>query len=86
MSERERERGEGFLRNEWDILIKGELRQTQKLSGFVNAFHPAAPGSNPEHTIYAFHDQIDLLNSSYYVCRFLKFSLKMNQNLKCNKI
>ena len=25
-----------------------------KLSGFVCAFHPATPGSNPKHTIYAF--------------------------------
>ena len=36
-----------------------------KLSGFVRAFHPAAPGSNSKHTIYAFIN----LNLSYNILK-----------------
>ena len=29
-------------------------QQLPQLSGFVCAYHPVAPGSNPKHTIYPF--------------------------------
>ena len=34
------------------------LLEPQQLSGLICAFHPAAPGSSPKHTIYAFYSQI----------------------------
>ena len=35
-------------------LNSGNDAIAQLLSGFVYIFHPAAPGSSPKHTIYAF--------------------------------
>ena len=35
----------------------------QKLSGFVCAYHPAVPGSNPMHTINACSIYVQILNS-----------------------
>ena len=36
------------------LRIISLLKYTPLLSGFVCAFHPAALGSNPKHTIYVF--------------------------------
>ena len=46
----------------------------QLLSGLVCAFHPAAPGSTPKHTIYAF-----IIYSQ--ICAIIVFALwEKNEN------
>ena len=44
-----------LLKTIWEeVSIKLKQGVPPQLSGFVRAFHPAAPGSIPKHTIYAF--------------------------------
>ena len=45
---------------------------TPLFSGFVCAFHPAVPGSNPKHTIYAF-------SILYYICHCIEERKKNTQ-------
>ena len=45
--------------------IKKSGYKQSKLSGFVCAYHPAAPGSSPKHTIYAFSFIVFVLYLSF---------------------
>ena len=40
--------------HEAQLLNEKAAKHCHKIRGFVCAYHPAAPGSNPKHTIYAF--------------------------------
>ena len=46
----------------------------QQLQGFVCAYHPVVPGSNPKHTMDAFIVQI-----LYYNCHFVEKRTKINK-------
>ena len=50
-----------ILRFFYPTLFEGDYQQ---LRGFVYTYHPAAPGSNPKHTIIAFF----MLKLKLYCC------------------
>ena len=50
-------------------------REPPQLSGFICTFHPAAPGSSPKHTIYAF---------SFYIVQIV-YICHSNWNVKRTK-